>query len=400
MKKSYFIILILLIALSLTGCGSKKGELYKKRVVLKRVARVVPSENYKLDRIEPVQDSDVSKEIYYFKSKDRDLEFRAINTRQPVLYESGLYGKALKVLYAEDVHELYKDRIEGELMLGGYDFKHHRFCINSFNELKKVSDTIVAADNIYKQETKYNTPEWMVENPAHKCTVSLMHINENGKEVGSSIGGAHIDGTWDSKKLYDYLCYRYASCIKKGDFSDDSVPRSVLDMAHIQTLKHVYLNGIEISKTGYDDAKSEGVYNNSESSYCAEYCYAMNDYIIEFNTAIVPKDCGPHVTEEYLSILAPGYDVKYNDGLYKWDYNGSEYVATTTPGKKSDYVGSFSITKDGQNLELPYIKCSEWTSPVHGLYVVGLTVHDFAKLFNLSVEIDEDSESLYFSENY
>ncbi len=100
MKRITIPILICLFALTLTGC-SAKGKLYKKSFVLRKVSENVPSEKYKFDHIEPIPDADVSTEIYHFRSKERDMEFTAVNTRAPAFFESGLYGKTLTIKYAE-----------------------------------------------------------------------------------------------------------------------------------------------------------------------------------------------------------------------------------------------------------------------------------------------------------
>lgn len=397
-KKMLISSLLILALLTLVGCGSADGPLYKKSHVLKKVSQNIPSEKYKFDRIEPVPDASVSTEIYYFKSKDRDLEFRAINTRQSVFFESGLYGKCLHIKYAEDVHKLYEPDIDRILTNAGYDLEHNRFLIDSFNDLTYVSDALSRVDDVYKPEINYNSAEWMEKHPATNCKVSRKYISENGKETGLQIGGINIDGTWDQKKIYDYLCYRYAMCIKRGEFEDILVPPYVMDMAHAEKLEHVYINDIEVSETGYQNTKAAGCYNNSENSYYAYYCYKMNDYVIPFSTAIVPEDCGPHVTEEYLDVLAaPGYEVEYKKGIIKWEYNDSSYEAHTTEGDDG-YVNSFIITKDGKDINIPYIKCGEWTSPVYGVYMVDISVHDFAKLFDLSLEIDEENGCVYFYE--
>ncbi|MDO4966918.1 MAG: hypothetical protein Q4E51_09465 [Lachnospiraceae bacterium] len=394
MKRISFTIIICILTLFVTGC-SAKGPLHKKSYVIKKVAEDVPSERYKFDRKEPVPDADVSTEIYYFKSKDRDLEFRAINTRGPAFFESGLYAKALHILYADDVHTLYDDEIKKVLENGGFSTKDNRFNIDSFSDLSNVADTLIKADDIYKEELNYNTIEWMEDNPYDKYRIAKKFINDKGKERGYTAGGVSINGSWDKKSLYDYLCFQYATYILEGDFSDPTVPKSVMDMAHTPSLKHVYINGIEVSETGYQNTKVEGAYNNSESSYYADYCYKLRDYVLTFNTATVPEDCGPHATEEYLDVLAPGYEVEYKKGIYKWQYNDSSYESHATENKDG-YVDSFIIYKDGKDCQIPFVKCGEWTSPVHGVYSVGITVHDFAKLFDLTVEIDEENESVYF----
>ena len=381
----------------LSGCGSANGPLYNKSYVLDKVAEQVPNEHYKLDRVEKVKDADVATEIYYFKSKDRDFEFRAINTRKHAFYDSGLYAKALYVKYDEDVHKLYEEEINNILVDSGYTLKHNRFYIYSFDELNSVADAIARADDAYKKEMNYNSPEWMIEYPAHRCLITLKQVDSDEKEISYSIGGVEINGTWDRQKLYDYLCFKYASCILNGNFEDSYVPENIMKTGHVTSLKHVYINGIEVSETAYLNSKANGSYNNTDSAYYADYCYKLGDYVLPFNTAVVPKDCAPHAVEEYLSVLCSDYDIEYNKGKINWERGGSDWKSVATADSRG-YINSFSIYKNGEDCHIPYVKCSEWTSPVHGVYVVGITVHDFARIFDLSIEIDEENSTIYFSD--
>lgn len=396
MKRIFATILLCIFTLSLIGCGAK-GKLFNKSFVLKKVAENVPSEKYKFVSKEPVADAKVSTEIYNFQSLERDLQFRAINTRVPAFFESGLYAKSLQIKYADDVHELYKNDLNNILSSYGYSTEHIRFYIHSFSDLKRVAEGIAKADDIYKDELNYNSAEWLINNPAMRCLITLKKENENGKEDNYEIGGIYINGTWNYKMLYDYICYKYASCIIDGKFEDETVPAEIMKTAHVTTLKHVYINDVEVSKTAYEKSKENGTYNNSDYSYYASYCYKLNDYVIPYNPATVGSDCGPNPVEGYLDVLAPGYEVEYKKGKISWDYNNSHFESYATENK-DDYINEFMIYKDGKDINIPYVVCGEWTSPVSGVYMVGITATDFANLFNMTVEIDEENGCLYFSE--
>lgn len=393
MEKIFTTIIICILALSFVGCGPN-GKLYKKSYVLRRVSNTVPSEKYKFVKKEPVPDASASTEIYYFESLERDLQFRAVNTRLPAFFESGLYARNIQVKYTEDVHSLYENDLYKTLENYGYSFKKKRFYIYSFDDLKRVADGIAKADDIYKNELNYNSAEWLYENPAMRCPITLKKENQSGKEDIYEIGGIYINGTWENKMLYDYICYKYASCVADGKFEDETIPEKVMKTAHVTTLDHVYINDIEVSKTAYEKSKENGTYNNSDYSYYAEYCYKLNDYVIPYNPATVGKECGPNPVEGYLDILAPGYEVEYRKGKIKWDYNGSHFESNASEGRQG-YINSFIIYKDGKDINIPYITCGEWSSPVRGVYMVGITATDFANLFNMTVEIDEENGCLY-----
>ena len=395
MKKTLITILICIFTLSLIGCGPT-GKLYKKSFVLKKTAEYVPSENYKFVGKEAVPDAHVSTEIYKFQSLDRDLQFRTINTRVPAFFESGLYTKSLQVKYADDIHALYENDLNHTLESYGYSTEHIRFYMHSFNDLERIAEGISKADDIYKKELNYNSAEWLINNPAMRCLITLRKENQNGKEDNYEIGGIFINGTWNYKMLYDYICYKYASCILDGEFEDNTVPDEVMKTAHVTTLQHVYINDTEVSKTAYEKSKANGTYNNSESSYYAHYCYKLDDYVIPYNPATVGDDCGPNPVEGYLDVLAPGYVVDYKKGKISWDYNGSHFESYAKENK-AGYINEFIIYKDGKDINIPYVTSGEWTSPVGGVYMVGITAKDFANLFNMSVEIDEENGCLYYN---
>ena len=395
MRKVVTGILVCIFALSLVGCGPD-GKLYKKAYVIRKVADNVPSEKYKFVKKETVSDANVSTEIYYFKSLDRDLQFRAINTRVPAFFESGLYTKALQIKYADDIHELYEDDINRVLESYGYSTDRSRFYVYSFDDLKRVAEGITKADDVYKNELNYNSAEWLLDNPAKRCLITLRQEKEDGKGENYEIGGIFLDGTWNYEMLYDYLCYKYASGVVDGKYEDGTIPAEIMGSVHVTTLKHVYIDGIEVSKTAYEKSKANGTYNNSESSYYANYCYKLNDYVIPYNPATVGDDCGPNPVEGYLDILAPGYEVEYKKGKISWDYNGSHFESNATENKNG-YINEFIIRKNGKDMNIPYVMCGEWTSPVGGVYMVGITAKDFADIFNMTVTIDEENSCLYFT---
>lgn len=421
-KHSYVLIFILILTvICLTGCGGKQGKLHKKKYVLKKVSREVPSEKYKFDRKEKVPDSDVSTEIYYFKSKDRDLEFRAINTRRPILFEANLYGKSLEIKYAEDVHKLYEPEINNILVRGGYNLEKDQFEITTFDELAHVAKVASQVDDVYKRELKYNSAEWMKEYPATKLRVSLMGMADdsvgNGNSTNSEnknssinntkkseehklkriaiIGGVEINGTWDYDSIYDYLCYKHASNIKDGKYEDATVPKRIMDKGHVSYIKNIYINGDNIAESGYKRGLSLHMINNTESSYYAGYCYALNDYIIPLDIAETGEDYAPQMMEEILSRLADSYTIEYGKRNIKWEKDGVQWE-TKADFSRDHHIASFNIYKNGQDYSIMYVTCFDFSSPVGPTYMVGIRVSDFADIFGLKVTVDEEDGSILF----
>ena len=396
-KRNIWFLIVLIILVTFTACGGPQGDLYSKTQVKKTVKENVPTEKYKLISVEPVLDAEVSTEIYTFESKERDLTFQAINTRRPVMFNAGIYGKSLEVKYTDAVCEYYEDEIGHIIENSSLKIDGKGIGIDSFDDLESAAQTLMQLNDMYKEERKYNTEKWIHNNPVASYCLTTKCIEKDGKENKAEICYVPINGEWDYDLMYDFFCYSYASCIKEGVFDDATVPADVYKKGHITTIKKIYINDIDIVESGYGKAFANNLINNDEHSYYAGYCYQLGDYVIPISVAVTSEEYAPKMTEEILDTLGIGYEAAYESGRITWIYNGDKFEINAKQEKDGDReISDFKVLKNGRDLNIPYVTYRDWTSHVRGTYMIGIAAHDLAELFDLSLSVDENSGEIRF----
>ena len=392
MRKSMLFALTALLAVTmLTGCGAH-GRLYGKSKVLKCMEDEVSQEKYSLKSVEKVPDADVSTEIYTFQSKDRDLEFVAKNTRSSVFPDSAVYGRAIIPQYVEAVHGYYQDDIENILENSDLVIDGKRIYVESYEDLAGLVDYLTAADDVYKEELNYNSEDWLIDNPYEKYSLFVARSDS----INVNFTSLAINGTWSSDKMLDYVSFCYASAIKEGRLEAEAIPQKYKDSAHISTLHHIYLNGEDLSQKAHATAKKKKLNNNSESMYYSGYCYKLEDYVIPLNVGLTDEKYAPQIMEEIFDLLDVDYDIEYDRGVVSWEYNNEKWKIEAH--EKDNEIQSFIIKKDGKEVDIPYVICGEWTSPISGTYVVGIRATDFADIFDLKMQADEFGDCIKFEQ--
>lgn len=84
-----------------------------------------------------------------------------------------------------------------------------------------------------------------------------------------------------------------------------------------------------------------------------------------------------------------------NKGEIEWNTGTN----TVTIHAKKDVDGSlsfFAIYKNGDVLDIPYTTNTDEQSVVHCTYLAGISVDDFADLFDVTYEIDEIAGEVRF----
>lgn len=394
MRKKLLSLLLLTVATSmLTGCGAQ-GRLYGKSKVLEYMEENVPREEFTFEKMEKVDDAEVSTEIYYFSSKERNLDFIAQNTRSSVFPDSAVYGRTIISKYVEGVHDLYKEDVESIISGSGLTIDGEKIFIESYEDIVRLTEYLAAADDVYKGELNYNSAEWLMANPLAKYNLCKMEQKENSDAVRVNFGSIKVNGTWDNDKLLDYVSFCYASAIKEGRIEDLSLPEKYKDAAHISTLHNIYLNGVNISETAHSTAKKKHLNNNSDSMYYSGYCYKLEDYVIPLNVGLTDDGYAPQMLEEIFGLLNIDYEIKYGRGIVSWKTNGEKWEISA---KESDNeIQSVVIKKNGRVENIPYVICGEWTSPISGTYVAGIRATDFADIFGLKMQVDESEDCISF----
>lgn len=388
--KKRLLLLLALTAMLVTACGGPQGDLYKPSKVKKVVKESVPSEKYKFIGVEEVPDAEVSTEIYTFRSKERDLEFTAINTRRIVMFGSNLYGKAVYVNYVEDVHSLYEPEAQAILDHSGIVNENNNLIISSQGELNDLTETLIQIDDLYKKEAKYNSKEWMEKHPLDRFSIDYRPIEQEKNTFSDDICGLPINGSWDKDSLYEFLSFSYASKIKEGLFEDPAVSSDFLEKGHVSLIKDFYVNGINIPKTAFADANTRMLTNNSERMYYAGYCYALGEYVIPINVGLTDENYAPQILETICDALSISYSIEYKKGIVSWNDNGTNWKVLAK-NDSDNLITSVKFTKNGKTMDIPYVTYDDWTSPIHGTYLIGIRISDFADMFGLMVLVDEEN---------
>lgn len=217
--------LMLACLLLLTACGKIDDDIPGKSEVLAFTENIVPQERYKFDHVEHVSGAMPKEDIYYFESKDRDLEFTVVSTLKPVGIDATIagYDPCIYSEYAKCVHELYLDDIEDVLDELDHDSRG-RYRYYSYAELEDIVDIIIEADEIYSAESKYNDEDWMEENPVDKVSIYLISYDEDGDEDFLGAQYVKLTGNLDYDEVYERFCDYHIELIEKAGVEDTTIP--------------------------------------------------------------------------------------------------------------------------------------------------------------------------------
>lgn len=262
---------------------------------------------------------------------------------------------------------------------------------------------IIQAEDIYKEELAYNTAEWLQKNPAASVQVYYTFTDANGNDQKRHLNSTQINGTHDYDSLYDRLTYEHVEKVKTGQISDTSVPLEQLRRYHVAVLPNLYIGDTNVSDTAYAAAKGQNLNNNSRDQrgtkggdfYSCYYYYPWNTYVVLLNTGLAGEEYAHKLAEAYTETLHYSCHVEYGKGEIEWNTGTN----TVTIHAKKDVDGSlsfFAIYKNGDVLDIPYTTNTDEQSVVHCTYLAGISVDDFADLFDVTYEIDEIAGEVRF----
>lgn len=412
----------ILCSLTLIGCGKREKtedeELYGNHFYLKVVSK--KSTEYASDEaVKKCVKDHVKKENvelvdtfvaingnkYQYRSVDRDLTF---------FVESLLEGyggiptggttkqrQLVVVNYAQGIQNYYWEQIGDTLekhqvnYLGKDNSDKIQIYLNSYLELKKISKAVCEVDDIYKNETNYNTIQFMKQYPL--CDFIFYYKNAD-KEEGY-VTSLEIDGSWSEESLYQYLSSEYARANANGTIADETIPKDVTDSAHKDILYNIYIDETNISDEAY---YARYTYKNAkrmhgpmtDSFYSCPYYDALDSYLILL-------DVGPVYSGNEWDLMMDAYLEKLADApsSYRdkagseitWNFAGDAYrISTKNIGDDNYGDYEFVLYKNGVAQEIEIVKRSDYGNMTLGC--VGIKVEDFANLFSLTYEIDEKTE--------
>lgn len=403
-KRILLAAIVSLICFLAVGCTDIDGDLMKEKEVLKAVKEQVPSERYKFIKVEHHDELRPKEDIYYFESKDRDMSFQAVSTLVPIGLDASTigYSKHVNPGYAEGVHNLYIGDMEKVLEVIPKNDKG-QYCFTSYTELEKVLGIIAEADSIYTAEKKFNTEKWMEENPAKKVLLHFNYKDENGESKSRFTFTISLNGLNTYESLHDLYTYLYVKRVMDEDFSDPTIPEDAYKLIHAGKLENICVDWSNISETAFVDDKANNLTNgsrdrNGNDPYSAHYYYQWGTYVVVLNVGLASEEYAPKLMEVYFDTLGVGYEIRYGKGSVKWIYGGDEWAIEAKQDKNHDST-SCEFYKNGKKQEIKYLTYNDAMSPVHATYLVGISVDDFADIFDLEYDINEQESTIKFYSN-
>lgn len=326
--------------------------------------------------------------VFHLKSDERDIEFIIYAKRQ----EDGSYKfqtdymNAVRDLYADEIAELFED----------FDYSSRPgVLLSDSDEIVPLSEAIVEANAIFRRELDYNSETFLKE--YNFGTIPVFGKTGPGKyDYNKTITEFIIDGSvLDKQQIESQIRTELSRKIKDeildAQFYSDLTEE--IDAIHKTRLNHIYLNGEEML---YDTKLSS--YSNFAHT-TDDYCYAFYDedtdsymmsidygYLSESSSfPLIISEYAHHLGGDYEALTPPGYGSRKIKAA--WTVDGHSYASSCI--FSDNKANRFTVIKDGKKLDI---------TPHEGkdCFTVSLTVDDFCKLFDLTYEIQEAEDAIYF----
>lgn len=395
-NKKWLFLFLVMFMFTLTACTNIDGDLASKAKVSKQVAAEVVNEEYEFVSVEHYDDERPKRDVYTYRSKERDMTFEVLSTLREINIDGSVlgYSRYIHVGYVEAVQNQYADQMEE--ILGGFEKnKFGDLLYESFDDLVDVAKTYEKLSDVYKAELAYNTAEWMDEHPL--CKLSFSHERSDYEGFYLSVFGYGINGHLTYDYIYGYITYKHAEAVKSGEIVDETMPEEQLQRLHSVELRRVCYNYDNLAEIACEKAFKDRLKNNMDSAYYSLYYYPWDTYVIILDCGLTDEDYAPKCMETYGDAFGFDCEVLSKKGQINWRYEGSDYQLTAKDDDRN-YITEFKITKDGVDLNMPYITCRSEISPVGASYVVGIPVERFAELFHKDYVIDEDNSTVMFTD--
>lgn len=390
--------LLCLACLGLTACTTKDSEVYGEKEVLKYVDEIC-EEPYELIEKELTEESPDNME-YRFRTKERELYFEANSYLEPVYIDASqtmFYDRHISCDYINVVRDLYNDELD-RVLAGDrhYLAEYGWMYVLSFSDIESVAETVLAGDEVYRQEAAYNSLSFLKENPLRSIHI-VYHRSEveaQEHETWVNLGDVAITGQNDYEELCDKLAGWYAQSYVDGEIENGSdIPQRYLEDRHKASLPSIELNGAEML---YDSKENPyGPFLLSTDSYkTCWYSDTMESYMLPVDIGLTSDDMSfPLIIREYVLALGGKYDNESEEENCKssWEIGDNEWEMTAK--FRDNEILSLEIKKNGKVLDIPYVTSDE-EGEVGASFCVGLTADDFCRLFDLSYEVDEEEGTI------
>lgn len=379
----------------LTGCTGIDGKAPDQNTVLKRVD-LVCSEPYEL--ISVVQTGERPESFVYTFVTERGLTFTAQSYLQRVYLDASatnFYTPTVSVFYVDAVHEQYGERVSA-ILSECPQKQQYGFAFLSFGDAEEAARYLAEADAVYAEELAWNDEQFLKEYPLSVVNVrwyrdaSALEENRDACFL-CSVG---LNGTWTQQTLQEYLEEQYAQAYVDGEIENgEDIPRELVESLHVSELTTLTLDGQVMT---YDTLRNQAsaVRLSTEDYAFSWYSGKRESYMLVCDVGFVSESQSyPLIAAEYVAALGGEYHVNTKGFDAYWTIDGVTWQMTAQ--YEDGAVRGVEVTRDGVPLKLDYVTVEDdWK--IGATFCIGLPVDQFAKLFDLSYEIDEESRWLAF----
>ena len=396
-----FSFVTLLLISGLSGCLTKDSSIYGQERVLEYVDSICP-EPYELTETELIEENPDNME-YEFRTLKRDLTFHANSFLSPIWIDATqtpFYSRSLSCDYVTVVHDLYRDELKQVLEHDSHYMPEYGwYYLLSFQDIENAVDTLLAADQVYRQELSYNPPEFLTENPLASIHF-VWHRSEAEMEAHESwvnMTDIGITGQNSRRELYDRLAGVYAQLYVDGKIDRDDVPEEYLAGRHVSTLHTIRLNGREMLYDSNDNPYGPYGLTTDDYRYCW-YSKELDSYMMVIDIGLITDNMSfPLIIREYVRALGGSYEASARESVYSSTWKIGENTWSMKAEYDDNTIHSLEIEKNREPLELSWIT-SDDDIQVAATFCAGVTVEDFCSLFDLTYTVNEEEGTISFEQ--
>lgn len=401
MKKTtiYFICIFLISMLS--GCLTKNSEIYGSVKVYDYVDDIC-DEPYRLVSKKLIEKTPDNME-YSFVTLNRNLTFTANSYLSPISIDASttsFYDRAISCNYVSVVHDLYMEDLYK--VLKKYDLylpDQHWMYVTDFTDINTIVEAILEADQIYKTEEQFHeSKEFLVKYPLSSIHLVWQRSKDEALEHRTwvNLTDIAVNGQNTESELYDKLAHLFAQKYIDGDIENGrNIPEEYLKSKHVSTLSTIKLNDVEMLYDTEENPYNAYSLTTDDYKFCW-YSQSADSYMMVIDIGFLSDNMSiPLIIREYVYALGGSYDAAPSEKGYisHWTIGNDTWEMKSEMSDGA--IAQLEITKNGVPLNIDYFTVDEERS-IGATFCAGLTVDDFCQLFNITWNVQESKDTIYF----
>ena len=286
--------------------------------------------------------------------------------------------------------------------------------IRGEEDFDAAAQCLAQMSDLYAQETAYNDQNWLSDNPYDRVYVCYLPTFTCGMPYADTYGDVSIasfaiDGTLEEETVHQVIQQEYAQLVVDGAI-DDALPSGLEETLHKSTLT-TYVNGSELAydrDAAPNDAAAAGcgLFAGSEDAYWSDAlgCYAMRvdvGYVASNADGVSSVRCCvfPWFSQDgtwQAELQTSGLTGKATFSTEYVSLTGTAHVVTVQHDGEGVPLRMKHKAANGQAVDLAF-DTLETTDTINSYYTVGISIEDFAALFDFSYEVDEEQGTVSFA---